>query len=174
MTAVGIAHLHFQAGLRAWTDHVGLVFFLWQLCSHLVNIRLTALVTSVSAALVQFVRRFSLVAARGQPRSPSDVVFFSLSVSLCVSLFCQVYGKVIPPSLRKFLLVPRVRQTERVWGSNRAALLQRDTPGLAFLFIFNIFYLVAFSEHVKTVVKRDCDDTFQPQCIQEGSQTLEI
>ena len=96
-----------------------------------------------------------------------------LCLSLCVS-FCQVYGKVIPPSLRKFLLVPRVRQKERVWRSNRAALLQRDTPGLAFLFIFSIFYLVAVSEHVKTAVKKDCYDTFQPRCIQEGCQTLEI
>lgn len=91
-------------------DGVDLVCFLWQLCTHLVHIKLSVLVTSVSAALVQLVRSFSLVARRGQTRSPSDVVVVRLSPPLCLT----GYGKVILPSLRKFLLVPGVRRTERV------------------------------------------------------------
>lgn len=76
-----------KAGLQASRKHAGPVFFLWQLCSPLVNMRLSVLVTSVSAALLHFTV-FSLVATRGQPRSPSEVVFFYPFPSdfLCPSL----------------------------------------------------------------------------------------
>lgn len=93
---------------------MGLVCFLWHLCSHLVNIRLNALFTSVSAALVQFVRISSPVAARGQPRSPSDV-FFSLSV-FSVSLLPCVW-KSHPSFSQEIPLRPRGKTDRECEGA---------------------------------------------------------
>lgn len=113
-------------------------------CSHLVNIRFNALVTSVSAALVQFVSIFSLVAMGGQTRSPSDVFLFSsssLSVFRCVSLLPSVWkshpsiSQEIPPRPRGKTGREGVKEQQ-----SRSATEGHSTPGLGFL--FSHFYFV--------------------------------
>lgn len=140
-------HASASSHQHVFGDDGDLVCFLWQLCSRLVHIKLYALVTSVSAALVQFVSLFSLVARRGQTRSPSDVVVRLSPFCLTVSVSRQVYGKVILPSLRKFLLVPGVRRTDRVWRGSWADL------------VAHFVVEVELAQHVRTVEHRDCFDT---------------
>lgn len=109
-------------------------------CSHLVNIN--ALVTSVSAALVQFVSIFSLVATRGQTRSPSDVFLFSsssLSVFLCVSLLPSVWKS--HPSFSQEI-PPRPRgKTGREGVKEQQSTSARDTPLQALISYIVIFIL---------------------------------
>lgn len=74
-----------------------------------VNIGLDASVTCVAAALQQFV---TIVAEGHEVTAGLDLMLLSSSPS-AVSL-CLFSGKLIPPSLRKFLRVPGVRQAEDV------------------------------------------------------------
>lgn len=124
-----------------------LVCFLWQLCTHLVNIRLNALITSVSAALVQPVRVFSLVGSKGQPGSPSDVVFPFFCSSLCVSLSPSVwkshpsFSQEIPPRPRGETDREGVKE-----GQSRSATQGHSRPTLLYFsfFVSSILFCCVF------------------------------
>lgn len=112
-------------------------------------------------------------APRGQPRSPSDVVFPFFCLSLCFSLSPSVWKNHLSFSQE---IPPRPRgETDREGvkaQQSRSATEGHSRNNLTLFFCLCFFYLFFIFLLCLRVLKQNVN-TFPPRCVQDASEVLD-